>query len=279
MKDIGKKIWALVQRVRSRTLVTPSIVRFLIPLALLLISVPPLYRVFAETREPTKRTSVRIATDCFNKFSVDQYLSIDSAGDATINLKMRPTGVLADECKTLTVNIPGRIASFYPRNASELAASVGIVTFKLDQLDQSDFFDRDIPISVSGRIPHALVKKTFTKRIFYFDFFGGATGTVNVGKLQAQEPWRIETLIDLDPVYDLTDYNRNLYHLDLDQRNHTILSFVGNDGFAEMFFLENGDSTSKRELQILYSGAMIGTAFAIFAEFLIGLVGSRRRRL
>jgi hypothetical protein len=271
-------IWARIQRMRPRVLVTPSTIRLLISIVLLVISIPLLYQLFAEPQEPTKRINVSISTDCFNKFNVDQQIAIDSSGDAKILLRIRPEGVITDDCKKLGVSIPGTIVRTYPTpQASEFNAPRGLVRFDLDHLDQIGFFDSDIPISVSGSIPHALGSKTFTKRTFYLEFDGGAVGTINTAKVKAQEPWRTETLIDFDPVYDLSDFNRSLYNFVFNEQNHTIISFVSQNDFTETFFLENGDSANKRELHILCLGVMLGTGFAIFTEFLIGSILMRKR--
>jgi hypothetical protein len=115
-----------------------------------------------------------------------------------------------------------------------------------------------------------LISKTYSSKVINLKMYGGASGTMHEPERQQPDAWELNETFYLDKAYQLTGGWTNVQPRQLSDGGIEVLVSPDSEGSVSLF-LDNTLLARTHDVQIVFSGAIMATGIAIFADLLIDI--------
>lgn len=287
----------------------PLVVRLAVSAAVLLLSIPRLVAVYEESGEPKTLREVTIESDCYDSFSVKGVWFVTSTEQADFRFDIAPDSAagFGESCTKLAISIPGEISgvkvvrttsralddTLYPTargqepkskedvtgfqvHGGNAALDLTAIASKYEARDASPAME-DAYVEVTGSDPHFLISRTYNNKLIHVGFLTGPNGLLHRPLKAKRQPWTIEVSLFLDKTYQVTN-SWTAYEPQFLPDGQTLVKVDPKMNGAASIFLENMEHTRTRDLQVVFTGALMATGIAIFLDFVIQLSTFLARR-
>lgn len=278
----------------KESLIAPFI-RLVIGSGLVSIFTFRLLNVFVEPSDNGKFFAVSVFTDCADTVYFNETWDVSADGNATLDLSIQPEDhAFSRRCETISVALPGLVKSVAifdpafggdsPLSQNDFRPSKPFVPlppgyseyrFNLAQLSERDpvlarYQMNRVGLRIQVAVPDFLILRSYSGRLLNLRtnctpgllphrlHAGGGIGKCN-----------ISGRINFDKVIQITS-DASKYKLEFPPDGSTFLYMSGSQISREDYiFLQDESKVRKRDVEMVFSGALMATGIAILADFCI----------